>query len=316
MASFIFDFSSSADWQAHLEREGFVVVTGILTPEEIQNGIQLFQKHMESQYPLLSFDDERSLSAHWPEDDWGFITNDGIAASDFMWWCRTRGKVLEVYRQLYNLKNREELVTCFDRANAVRNTRKDTGEDSWAHIDYPVFDEPPFSCFQGFLNFVDGTSDADSPCLRVYPGSHKDVSVLDWVRENYHGCDEAFFEIHDKKARQKINVLAPAGSLVLWNSKTMHDGRTSVKAKKRGFGPLRRLVAYLCYAPKRFVRDEKEWALRKQIFEDGSASTHWPAWHIREANMGEDERCKKRAREIERDFPESEWLVGVKKNKK
>jgi hypothetical protein len=55
--------------------------------------------------------------------------------------------------------------------------------------------------------------------------------------------------------------------------------------------------------------------LRQKIFETGSASTHWPAWHVTEANMGDAANCKKRGREIERDFPESEWLVG-KKNKK
>ena len=49
--NFTFDFTKTDEWLSHLEREGFVVVSGILTEDDIATGISLFERHLKTQFP-------------------------------------------------------------------------------------------------------------------------------------------------------------------------------------------------------------------------------------------------------------------------
>jgi len=236
-----------------------------------------------------------------------------------------------------NLRKPEDLVSAFDRANAVLNRKIKDADDFdlerslWLHIDYPITGSPPpFTCYQSFLNYVDCTTPG-SPCLRVVPKSHTGPiweAVQKFGRAKYGAkASGGFFRIdwHATEgvivpSRDLVNVLAPPGSLVMWKSGLVHDARTSHIAPLPNHGVLRRLVAYVCHAP-RALMSEHDRRIRVELFRAGIPSTHWPVWAVKDHHMVTSPRDEAglapynlprwNARQILRDFPIMRSLVPV-----
>ena len=82
--------------------------------------------------------------------------------------------------------------------------------------------------------------------------------------------EEEFF-IEKGCSEQKIKC--PAGSLVLWDSRTIHCGTEAMRGREQ---PNFRLVVYTCYQPRTFA-SEKQLIKKKQAFNELRMTSHWPA---------------------------------------
>ena len=73
------------------------------------------------------------------------------------------------------------------------------------------------------------------------------------------------------KECEKVRVACPKGSLVLWDSRTVHCGAEPLRRTE----PRIRSVIYLCYLPRSHATEAN---LRKKIkaFEDQRTTSHWP----------------------------------------
>ena len=79
-----------------------------------------------------------------------------------------------------------------------------------------------------------------------------------------------FFK-EEKKCVEKC-IKCPAGSLVLWDSRTIHFGLPAQPARADlNF----RCVVYICMLP-RSVSNEKEIEKKKRAFEQMMTTSHWP----------------------------------------
>lgn len=264
------DVADPAAWMRHLDDEGYVVVTNAFSDVECQRAVELFVAHYGVGAQLYT--DE-----YWPAGSKGMILKGDFHRSELAMWARTHPNVLATFRRIYG--DDTELVTSFDRGNAVRNVPSPE-EGQWTHLDWPVNDPAPFRCVQGFVNFVDCTA-SDSPCLRVWPRSHKGPrwdSTVATLKERNRSKDSAFFRVK-VDPEELVNVLAPAGSIVLFCG--VHDARTHITRAKPGMGPLRRLTVYTCLAPRMFTRGDAEAQARTEAFERGIVSTHWPVHFFR-----------------------------------
>jgi ectoine hydroxylase-related dioxygenase (phytanoyl-CoA dioxygenase family) len=286
--SFVIPYSNKAAWKAHLDTEGFVVISDVLSREDVENGIEMFREWMARLLKKPKLRLEQLQDDEWFRGTYGMLMDGCIHRSPFVFWARSHPTVLEIYRDLYNLKTPEELVTAFDRANAVLNRKMPESKDPkdfdlerslWTHVDYPLTGTPPpFTCYQSFVNFVDCTSPG-SPCLRVVPRSHTGPI---WAALQKYGVAKygpnrngGFFKIDCKETegaivvqRDLLDVLAPPGSLVMWKSGLVHDSRTTHIAPLPEHGPLRRLVVYVCHAP-RYLLSEHERRVRVELFRAG-----------------------------------------------
>jgi hypothetical protein len=248
MEGYHFPLEDQWGWLHHLEHHGFVVVTGVLTDKEVEQGNRLFSE----KYPTGA-----------PVDEVGFIQDPTFVFSEFAWFTRVRPGVRKAYQLLYSHIG-GDLVTCFDRGNAKR---PDPGGDGshWLHVDYPLFDPvaPAVPIYQSFASYTTSTG------LRVVPGSHL---RLDQTKIQAGDCLESrcsYFQISGD--HQTTSVLAPAGSLTLWDSRTIHDGDDSVLTARR--------CVYLCYVPATWVT-RSETLIRRRIFKQGQTSNHWPVRYI------------------------------------
>src|ERR1700676_747498 len=73
------------------------------------------------------------------------------------------------------------------------------------------------------------------------------------------------------------HVTAPRGSLILWDSRTVHWNQYPSEARPCSDELKIRMVGYLCYVPKARLTDEAR-AIRKQAFEKGVSTGHNPTY--------------------------------------
>jgi hypothetical protein len=69
-----------------------------------------------------------------------------------------------------------------------------------------------------------------------------------------------------------VSIECPRGSMVLWDSRTIHSGRQPLKGRKE---PNFRNIAYICMTPRKFA-DEKVLERKREVFEQLRVTTHWP----------------------------------------
>ena len=67
-------------------------------------------------------------------------------------------------------------------------------------------------------------------------------------------------------------MLAPEGSLVLWNSKTFHQGKEPDQGRKL---PNHRLVGYVCFTPRAWAT-EAQLRKKQKAFGELRTTSHWP----------------------------------------
>ncbi len=316
MTDYLFDHREVVRWKSHLATEGFVVLTGVLTEEQLKIGLASFI----GQFGTDSFA--------------GFIDEPTFVSSDFAWYSRTQPNILQAYAHIYNLQSASELVTAIDRGSAIPNQpTADTDEATayWLHVDYPLLDvgkkDIP-EIYQSFLSYVDAGGPT-APGLRVVPRSATIENYKRILADNHDGdlssnpdLEPTYWllsaEHIDVLESKVVEVVSPAGSLTLWRSGLIHDNTTAVlqadckfklsnRKSKTTQCPLARLAVYLCYAPQSWATAE-ELELRQLIYKRGQTTTHWPVTYL----SLHEEACQRWAwRQMINKYPAIEGLVPI-----
>jgi len=241
-----------------LEKHGVAVIPNILNLNEIsdmKNGIWDTVEHLSS---LSDMPIERNEPATWktwysllPTHDMLMQTY-SIGHSQFIWDIRQNPKVSNVFAKIWSCKP-EELITSYDAVSFhLPPEVTDRGwyqYDDWFHVD-ASYTKSQFECVQGFVTGFDINDDDAS--LTVLEGSHK--YHQDFAKEFNIKNDNDFVRLTEdeidfyyEKGCTRTNVKATAGSLVLWDSRTVHCGMKPLKTRKE---PNFRLVTYMCMTPR------------------------------------------------------------------
>jgi hypothetical protein len=151
----------------------------------------------------------------------------------------------------------------------------------WFHVD-----QDPAAvgllCVQGLVTAWD-VNDGDAT-LAVLRGSHHHLA--DYAREfelkmgkssnGFHripdGPRRAFF---DARGCERVSVRCPAGSLVLWDSRTTHCGSLPQRGRAT---PAIRFVVYVCMLPRPADERERKEVLdrKQQVLAQQGTTSHWP----------------------------------------
>ena len=200
----------------------------------------------------------------------------GVGHSQVCWDTRQNLKIVNVFSKLWNCNN-EDLFVSFDGFSFClppENTNKGWENKSWFHTDQSYL-RNDFECVQSWVTAND-IDDGDAT-LAIMEGSHK-----------YHQDFRNHFNINDKSDWYKLNsieekfyvdkkceynkIKCPKGSLVLWDSRTIHYGTNPTKKRKN---KNLRSIIYLCYNKKDSccLKDQ----IKKQdLFNKKRTTNHWP----------------------------------------
>lgn len=251
----------------HLEEHGWAVVPEVLSTEEVNNYTSQFWDWLES-FGTLKRDDQLTWKepSNWPPGHRGIIQHFGIGHAEFVWALRTHPAILAIFSELWNT---EDLLVSFDGACAASPSMKCT---SWAHIDQDQRKAGQYLCVQGLVTLQQAGGQYGG--LVVYDKGHLAHEYLfqkfpiqrktkDWVKLTPEQ-NAWYFE----NGCKEILIAAPAGSILLWDSRTPHWA-------VRPIVPQPRLAVYLCYAP-RSKATEKALKKKQKAFNERRMTTHWP----------------------------------------
>lgn len=132
-----------------------------------------------------------------------------------------------------------------------------------------------FECVQGFVTAFDTRKgDATFVYLRGSHAHHAAVGAKFGITDktNWYKCSDGMLAEYATLGCEEISLVAPAGSLVLWDSRTIHCGREPVKGRAE---PNFRFVVYVCMTERRRATAA---GLRKKVkaFEELRMTSHVP----------------------------------------
>ncbi len=269
-----------------LAEYGVAMIPNVLTPQECENmksGAWDWLEYVTSDCPIPM---NRAVPSTWktfkelyPKHSM-LVQQWGIGHAQFIWDVRTKPAVLQVFERIWNTQANNLLVS-FDGAS-FHFPPEQTGfgwvpndpNKTWLHSDQS-YQRNGFECVQSWINAYD-TNPGDAT-LTILEGSHRFhqefaeyhavESTDDWYMLN-----QEQIEWYIEKGCVKRNITCPAGTLVLWDSRTIHCGKEPDRTRpQQNF----RCVAYLCYTPRSKATPK---LLEKKIsaFENLRTTSHWP----------------------------------------
>ena len=266
-----------------LEEYGVAVIPNVLTPDECRQMYLGFWNYFEHISQNWNTPINRELLDTMKEFFKLFPTHGmllqhfEIGHTQFIWDVRQNEKIVEIFSKLWNCKN-EELLVSFDGAGFGMKpevTNRGWFRNSWFHTDQS-FIRNDFECVQSWVTALD--VEKGDATLAVYEGSHKYHEEFaktfgkkdknDWCKIDQ-DREEEFFK---QKGCQIKRIACPKGSLVLWDSRTLHHGSEPIKGR---MNPKNRAVAYVCYQPRKLAT-KKQIEKKQNAFKNRRMCSHWP----------------------------------------
>jgi ectoine hydroxylase-related dioxygenase (phytanoyl-CoA dioxygenase family) len=202
----------------------------------------------------------------------------GIGHAAFQWWLRQQPEVYSVFATLWGTPA-EDMLVSFDGASFQMppdGKRRGAGNGKhWFHRDQSLM-RHGFECAQGWITALDVQSCDATLC--VLAGSHLYSSELaqeykglvgprDWVR-----IEDETVDFLKKRGCEEVRVECPPGSLVLWDSRTIHYGASPLKTRTT---PRARAVCYVCFVP-RSMASPDNLKKKRNAFDNRRTTSHWP----------------------------------------
>lgn len=241
---------------AQLTEHGWCIIPDILTPEEVEEAKRLF------------YDWQKTIPdhdvMHSTIDPHGIYKHHEAGHQEHAWYIRTNPKVQEVFKQLWQT---DDLVVSFDGSCYIPKScqKKD---NIWTHSDQsPLINR--HICYQGFVALTDNKERT----LVVYDKTHTihhnyfkqkgEMTKANWQKIDPKDVEAAH--------RLKRVLEVPAGSLVLWDSRTFHQNQYGAPESEE------RIVQYVCYKPKHDSQNTPTMQKKRQKYFDTRRTTsHWP----------------------------------------
>eukprot|EP01060_Flectonema_neradi_P032112 TRINITY_DN5044_c0_g1_i1.p1 TRINITY_DN5044_c0_g1~~TRINITY_DN5044_c0_g1_i1.p1 ORF type:complete len:463 (+),score=65.01 TRINITY_DN5044_c0_g1_i1:110-1390(+) len=273
-----------------LSEYGMAIVTDVTCPRDTAILEELFKTDLEalgsaSAHPSNPTSVQKAYErlktegpSAWPQHT---LFNDkfsykrGLEQGSYAWACRTHPNVKKAFEIIYGT---EDLVCSMD---AIFFNPKDPGHETsedryWAHADLNTHIRGGSdSCIQGIL-YTWSSEDPDASTTVIWPGSHKEVfdslmSDSSAIESRSHFVTH--LKVQDSAVRDSLlkgghaklqRVPVPAGSLLLWDSRTSHQG----------WAAGRRLAQPVCYQPTH-LRFGDAYLRKLWITAAGLLSNHW-----------------------------------------
>lgn len=275
-----------------LERYGVAVIPSVLSDAECQEMLDGMWAYLAEVSSTFETPIDRDKPETWREMRKLFpkhsmlLQHFSIGQAEMNWKLRQNPKLVDIFSTIWDTPN-EELLVSFDGASfhfppeLVRyGWFKGSGaEVGWLHCDQALKgkDVGKRTCIQSWVT-ANHVEEGDAT-LVFLEGSHAHhaafaeqlgdgASTDDW----YKLTEEDMRWYTNEKGCARVHVKCPAGSLVLWDSRTIHSGTEPERARKKA---KLRCVSYLCYTPRRWATPS---IIRKRVkaFQEGRTTTHWP----------------------------------------
>lgn len=272
------DFSPITDLDnlvSTLDKFGVAVLPNVFESKECDALKRKIFRHLAAQHDVKSTQDYykkiRPLNG-------GLIHYYGISLLPEVLNLKTDERTIEPFRRIWNEPN---LTTSFDGLfigppAEETNFFFDSNDLSF-HTDQSS-DKKEKCCFQAFIN-LELTETGDG-CLSVLTYSHNyHAEFFDYFKTTSRGRDwfklkpnHLDWFIKEKKCEWNT-ICAPKGSMVFWDSRTIHMG--TLPHRDRPNKNRWRFLVYVCYTPAR-LQSKEDTNLKQIAYVQNRMTSHWP----------------------------------------
>lgn len=204
------------------------------------------------------------------------IQNFRIGHAQFIWNLRQKKKIMEIFSKIWECEN-DDLLTSFDGASfhlPSEVTNIGWHKNDWYHTDQS-FTRNNFECIQSWVTGFDvKKGDATLAFLEKSHKFRKDFQEKFKItdKSDWYKLTHEELEFFKEKGCQERKIYCPKGSLVLWDSRTIHCGVGPIKERPSDNF---RCVVYLCYTP-RSLASKRVIDKRIKAFQEVRMTSHWP----------------------------------------
>jgi ectoine hydroxylase-related dioxygenase (phytanoyl-CoA dioxygenase family) len=276
-------FTTADQVKYTLDTYGVAIIPSILNVEEsdaILSGTWDFLEHITQKWPTPI---KRENKETWTEFykllpvHSMLIQYWQVGHAQVSWDVRQNIKIAEIYATLYDCKL-EDLIVSFDGLSfnpPPEETKRGWNKNKlWLHCDQSY----THNDFKTAQSWVTGPAvNEGDATLAILEGSHKyhkEFATRFNMTKNVQWTKLTDDQVTFYKERNcEFNrIQCPAGSLVLWDSRTIHCG---VEAEKSRIEPNFRAIVYVCYAPRSKITATNI-KKRQKAFEEMRATIHDP----------------------------------------
>jgi ectoine hydroxylase-related dioxygenase (phytanoyl-CoA dioxygenase family) len=247
---------SEDNYKEELYQKGYCIIPNVLDENEIKIASDLFRT-WQSKIPAHD-------KIHDKIDHHGIYKFYQAGHQRHAWYIRTNPKVQEIFKTIWET---DDLVVSFDGSCYISKecSKKD---NIWTHTDQAPKNSDK-TCVQGFVSL---TSNCERT-LVVYEGSH--LTHAEYFNERNNTSSKNWNLIdHDWLENNKTNkrlLAVPAGSLVLWDSRTFHQNQYGAPRSEE------RIVQYVCFLPKNNKKNTPKMNEKRVKYLHALRTTsHWP----------------------------------------
>ena len=265
-----------------IKRYGVAIIPNVLNEtecEEMVSGMWDYFEHITKGWKTpLSRKNSKTWTGFYnlfPKHNM-MIQNFQVGHAPVSWKLRQNEKIVDIFANFYGV-SKEELLVSFDGLSfhlPPEKTKKAPSDKTWYHTDQSYL-RNDFECIQSWVTGLDvNPGDATLGFLEGSHNYHKKFSddhainqQSDWYRLTE--LEEKFYR--DLACRPK-RIQCPKGSMVFWDSRTIHYGAESLSARLRENV---RAVVYLCYMPRRMC-SQINLDKKRKAFNEKRTTNHYP----------------------------------------
>ena len=266
-----------------LDKYGVAIIPNVIDKlecESIVSGMWDYYEHISSSWEIpLNRQDKNTwklLYELWPKHSM-LQQHFNVGHSQVVWDVRQNEKVVKVFSDIWKTPMKDMLVSFDGFSFSVPHEVTNRGwyrKRTWYHSDQS-FTRNDFECIQGWITGLD-VNEGDAT-LTFYEGSHKyhkefadEFKVTD--RRDWYKLDKDEEEFYLNKGCTIQNIKCKKGSLVLWDSRTIHCGKEADRYRKE---PNFRAIVYVCYKPRRYAT-EAQLRKKRKAFNEMRTTSHYP----------------------------------------
>jgi hypothetical protein len=265
-----------------LERYGVAIIPSLLTDvecEEMVSGMWDYFEHISAGWetPLLRTDENtwRKFYDLYPKHSM-LIQHFSVGHAAVSWNLRQKEKIVDIFSTFWDTRP-EELLVSFDGLSfhlPPEVTKKGWNKNhKWLHTDQS-FVNSKFLCVQSWITGLDvNEGDATLAFLEKSHLYHQDLQKEFKItsKDDWYKISEEEEKFYLNKGCEYKKIKCPKGSLVLWDSRTMHSGSEALKSRET---PNLRSIVYLCYMPRKLC-SKANLEKKKKAFLELRTTNHW-----------------------------------------
>lgn len=278
-----------------LKDQGYAVIPGVLSIEECDCMWDMMWDFIErTTQGRVDRNNPKTWRKEWPVALHWILKNYNVGQSQPAWYARAHLSVIAVFALIYGT---DKLFCSYDGWAMIPDVKElnyikdgddaSLQENNWMHFDQTPYLADLLLCLQAWVTAREVNEGA--PTLKVLPGSHKRLGefvekgfgpktkaggadTTHWFKPTPEQTAAVFGDDWESKL---VRVQCPKGGMVLWDSRTMHQGGTPI----RGFPNAQkdRGVVYVCMAPADQCEAAGRGAERRdELAGDERTTAHWP----------------------------------------